>query len=176
MQRIYSNQLCSWHWKVMTLGNKVTWQIDWIAYDTTTNDESMQDLNQSPGISSKVQHQPNHYYLDDTAPDLRIPVTWDSTPPHPHPVFLAWFLDQYGIWVRIGPPHPCICCKRWLNGEVRNETHKNRGPVSQQVWHKKDPSPISKALSAEHRPKFYSPSPVMVTSPYEWNFELDIKQ
>jgi hypothetical protein len=26
--------------------------------------------------------------------------------------------------------------------------------------------PCSKALSAEHRPKFYSPSPVMVTSSY----------
>ena len=26
--------------------------------------------------------------------------------------------------------------------------------------------PCSKALSAEHRPKFCSPSPVMVTSPY----------
>jgi hypothetical protein len=27
----------------------------------------------------------------------------------------------------------------------------------------------SKALSAEHRPKFCSPSPAMVTSPYKWN-------
>jgi hypothetical protein len=29
--------------------------------------------------------------------------------------------------------------------------------------------PCSKALSAKNRPKFYSPSPAMVTSPYKWN-------
>jgi hypothetical protein len=35
----------------------------------------------------------------------------------------------------------------------------------------------SKALSAEHRPRFCSPSPVMVTSPYEWKIlEWDVKQ
>jgi hypothetical protein len=52
---------------------------------------------------------------------------------------------------------------------------KNRGPISQQVWHDKDP-PCSKALSAERRPKFYSPSPAMVTSPYEWKIlEWDVK-
>jgi hypothetical protein len=49
---------------------------------------------------------------------------------------------------------------------------KNRGPVSQQVWHDKDSS-----LSAEHRSKFCSPSLVMVTSPYKWNIlERDVKQ
>jgi hypothetical protein len=33
------------------------------------------------------------------------------------------------------------------------------------------------ALSAEHRPKFCSPSPAMVTSPYEWKIlKRDVKQ
>jgi hypothetical protein len=37
--------------------------------------------------------------------------------------------------------------------------------------------PCSMALSAEHRPKFCSPSPVMVMSPYKWNtLERDVKQ
>jgi hypothetical protein len=40
------------------------------------------------------------------------------------------------IRVRIDPPHPLVCRKRRLNGAVR----KNRGPMSQQVWHDKDPS------------------------------------
>jgi hypothetical protein len=38
---------------------------------------------------------------------------------------------------------------------------KNQGPMSQQVWHDKDPSLLK---GAEHRPKFCSPSPVMVKS------------
>ena len=42
------------------------------------------------------------------------------------------------------------------------------GPVSQQVWHDKDP-PCSKAASSERRPKFCSPSSTMVTFPYERN-------
>jgi hypothetical protein len=40
------------------------------------------------------------------------------------------------IRVRIDPPHPLVCRKRRLNGAVQ----KNRGPVSQQVWHDKDSS------------------------------------
>jgi hypothetical protein len=32
------------------------------------------------------------------------------------------------------------------------------------VWHNKDPSQCSKALSAEHRPKFAALSPAMVTA------------
>jgi hypothetical protein len=42
------------------------------------------------------------------------------------------------VWirVRIDPPHPLVCRERRLN----DETEKNRGPVSQQVWHHKDPS------------------------------------
>ena len=36
--------------------------------------------------------------------------------------------------------------------------------------------PCSKALSTEHRPKFCSPSPAMVTSPCEWKIlELEVK-
>jgi hypothetical protein len=44
------------------------------------------------------------------------------------------------LWVRIGPPHPLICRKRRLNGAVLRMKPENRGPVSQQVWHDKDPS------------------------------------
>jgi hypothetical protein len=70
------------------------------------------------------------------------------------------------IRVRIDPPYPPVCLKRRLNGGgLSDETGKNKGPVSQQVWHDRDPS-SSKALSAEHRPKFYSTSPAMMTSPY----------
>jgi hypothetical protein len=37
----------------------------------------------------------------------------------------------------------------------------NQGPVSQQVWHNKDPSLLKD-------PEFYSPLPEMVASPYKW--------
>jgi hypothetical protein len=44
-----------------------------------------------------------------------------------------------------------------------------------QVWHDKDPF-LLKGLSAEHRPKFCSPSPAMVKSPYKWTIlERDVK-
>jgi hypothetical protein len=72
------------------------------------------------------------------------------------------YLGPVRIRVRIDPSHPLVCRKRRMNGVIR----KNRGPVSQQVLHNKDPS-LLKALSAEHRPKFCSPSPVMVTSTYK---------
>jgi hypothetical protein len=39
----------------------------------------------------------------------------------------------------------------------------NRGPVLQQVWHVIEPS-LLKAVSAKHRSKFASPSPIIVTS------------
>jgi hypothetical protein len=46
---------------------------------------------------------------------------------------------------------------------------KNRGPVSEEVWHDKVKfTPYSKAFSAEHRPKFCRFSAIMVTSPYRW--------
>jgi hypothetical protein len=34
-------------------------------------------------------------------------------------------------WIRTGPPYPHVCRKR---------NRKRRGPVSQQVWHDRDPS------------------------------------
>jgi hypothetical protein len=67
-------------------------------------------------------------------------------------------------WVRIGPPHPLVCCKRRMIGDpwgswleyilfiltcvVRGNwmgrsfrwDRRNRGPVSHQVWYDKDPS------------------------------------
>jgi hypothetical protein len=42
--------------------------------------------------------------------------------------------------VRIDPPHSLACFKRRLNRAVLRVRPKNRGPVSQQVWHDKDPS------------------------------------
>jgi hypothetical protein len=75
------------------------------------------------------------------------------------------------IRVRIDPPHPLVYRKRRLMGRTFGWDRKNRGPVSQQVI-----PPCSKALSAEHRPKFCSPSPAMVTSTYKWNIlERDVK-
>jgi hypothetical protein len=44
------------------------------------------------------------------------------------------------IRVRIDPPHPLVCRKRQLNGAVLRMRPENRGPVSQQVLHDKDPS------------------------------------
>ena len=60
------------------------------------------------------------------------------------------------IRVRIGSPHPLVCRKRRLIGDpwgsgleyIKGDCmgrsfgwdRKNRGPVSQQVWHDKDPS------------------------------------
>jgi hypothetical protein len=56
------------------------------------------------------------------------------------------------IRVRIGPPHPLVCRKRRLNRVVLRMR-----PEKQVPCHSRDPS-CSKALSAEHRPKFCSPS------------------
>jgi hypothetical protein len=42
---------------------------------------------------------------------------------------------------------------------------KNRGPVSEQVRHNKDPSLLK---CPEHRPRFSSPSPATGTSSYRW--------
>jgi hypothetical protein len=39
----------------------------------------------------------------------------------------------------------------------------NRDPMSQQVWHEKQPS-LLKAISARHRCKFAALSPVMLTA------------
>jgi hypothetical protein len=69
---------------------------------------------------------------------------------------------------RIDPPHPLVCRKRRLNGAVlRIRAEKTKAPYHSRYGTIKIP-PCSKTLSAEHRPKFCSPSPVMVTSPYKW--------
>jgi hypothetical protein len=44
------------------------------------------------------------------------------------------------IRVRTDSPHPLVCRKRRLMGWSFGWDRKNRGPVSQQVWHDKDPS------------------------------------
>jgi hypothetical protein len=49
-----------------------------------------------------------------------------------------------------------------------NETGKTEVPCHSRCCTIKIP-PCSKALSAEHRPKFCSPSPAMVTTPYKKN-------
>jgi hypothetical protein len=81
-------------------------------------------------------------------------------------IMVIFFNDQapVRIRVRIDPPHPLVCRKRRLNGRTfRTEVpcHSRCGTIKI--------TPCSKALSAEHRPKFCSPSPAMVTSPYKWN-------
>ena len=69
------------------------------------------------------------------------------------------------IRVRIGPPHPLVCRKsEW--GGPSDETGKTEVPCHSRCGTIKIP-PCSKALSAEQRHKFCSPSPAMVTSPYE---------
>ena len=70
-------------------------------------------------------------------------ISWESS---------VYLLDINGDWLR-----------RFFGRD-----RKILGPVSQQVWHDKDP-PCSKAVSSERRPKFCSPSSTMVTSPYERN-------
>jgi hypothetical protein len=66
----------------------------------------------------------------------------------------------------IDPPHPLVCCKRLLNGIVRRRRPEQiEAPCHSRCCTIKTP-PCSKALSAEHRPNFCSPSPVKVTSPY----------
>jgi hypothetical protein len=70
------------------------------------------------------------------------------------------------IWeVTIGPPHPIASRKRQLIGggplDETGETEHRCGTVM-------IPS-CSKALSTDHRPKFCSPSPVMVESPISEN-------
>jgi hypothetical protein len=56
-----------------------------------------------------------------------------------------------------------------------DETGKTEAPCYSRCGTIKIP-PCSKALSTEHRPKFCSPSPAMVTSSYKWekNLERDV--
>jgi hypothetical protein len=44
------------------------------------------------------------------------------------------------MWVTIDPPYHLVCRKRRLNGAVLRMRPENRGTVSQQVWHCKDPA------------------------------------
>jgi hypothetical protein len=74
------------------------------------------------------------------------------------------------IRVRTDSPNPLLCRKRQLiGGGLSGETGKTEASCHSRCGTIKIP-PCSKALSAEHRPKFCSSSPVMVTYPYKWNF------
>jgi hypothetical protein len=60
-------------------------------------------------------------------------------------------------------------------GRSSDETGKTEVPCPSRCGPIKNP-PCSKVLSAEHSPKFCSPSPVMVTFPYKWLIlERDVK-
>jgi hypothetical protein len=84
-------------------------------------------------------------------------------------------ISQPIIRVRIDPPHPFVCHTRRLNGAVlQMRPEKPRPRVTAGVAQKKTP-PCSKALSAEHRSKFCSLSPVTVTYPYKWKIRVGRK-
>jgi hypothetical protein len=69
----------------------------------------------------------------------------------------------------------CVVRCDWI-GRSFGWNRKNRGLVSQQVWHDND-HPCSKVLRAEHKLTFCSPPPEMVTSPYKWKIlEPGVKQ
>jgi hypothetical protein len=53
---------------------------------------------------------------------------------------ITLYYSPVRIRVRIDPPHPLVCRKRRLNGAVLRMRPENRGPMSQQVWHDRDPS------------------------------------
>jgi hypothetical protein len=81
--------------------------------------------------------------------------------------FISIFTFPVRIQVRIDLPHPLVCRKRRLNGAVlQMRPEKTEVPCHSRCGTIKIP-PCSKALSAEQRPKFCSPSPAMVTSPYK---------
>jgi hypothetical protein len=80
----------------------------------------------------------------------------------------VWYVDPVRIRVRIDPPHPYAC--------PSDETGKTEVPCRSRCDTIKIP-PCSKALSAEHRPRFCSTSPEMVTYSYKWKIlERDVKQ
>jgi hypothetical protein len=80
------------------------------------------------------------------------------------------------IQVRIDHPHSLVCRKRRLNGAILRMRPENRGRCCSRCGTIKIP-PCSKALSADHRPIFWIPPPVILTSPYKQIFlERDIKQ
>jgi hypothetical protein len=69
------------------------------------------------------------------------------------------------IQVGIGPPSPCVSEEAIKWGGPSDETGKTEVPYHSRCDTIKIP-PCSKALSADHRPKFCSLSPVMATSPF----------
>jgi hypothetical protein len=85
--------------------------------------------------------------------------------------------EQWSSRVRINTRLPLVCCKRWLNGARSFRwDRKPEAPCYSRCNTIKIPS-CSKALSAEHRPKSCSSSPVLVTSPYQWKIlEWDVKR
>jgi hypothetical protein len=71
---------------------------------------------------------------------------------------------------------PCVSQESTEWDSPSDETGKTEAPCHSRCGTIKIP-PCSEALSAEHRPKFCSPSPVMVTSLYKWKIlERDEKQ
>jgi hypothetical protein len=76
------------------------------------------------------------------------------------------FIDIVRIRVRIGSQHPLVCLKRRLNGAVLQLRPEKVRPVSQQLWHDKDPSPL-KGPERRTQAKICNISLVMVTSPYK---------
>jgi hypothetical protein len=77
---------------------------------------------------------------------------------------ILFILGSVRIRVRIDSPHPFECRRRRLNGVVlRMRQGKPENPCYSRSGTIKIP-PCSKALSVMHRPTFYSPSPVIVTS------------
>jgi hypothetical protein len=79
-----------------------------------------------------------------------------------------YFLVVYnvGIQVTIDPPHPIVCRKRLDGAGPSDETGKTKAKCHSRFGTRKI-HPCSKALSAEDRPKFCSPSPLIVTSSYK---------
>jgi hypothetical protein len=70
------------------------------------------------------------------------------------------------IRVRIGPPHPLVCRKKELNGEVLWMKPEKPRPLCRSWCGTIQILPCLKALSTAPRPKFCSLLPAMVTSPY----------
>jgi hypothetical protein len=77
------------------------------------------------------------------------------------------------IRVRIYPPHPLVCHKKAIEwGGPSDQKKKKKIKINikkrtkTKMWHDIKIPHCSKALSAEHRPKFCSLSPAMMTPPY----------
>jgi hypothetical protein len=89
---------------------------------------------------------------------------------HLHVLLGSIFCSRSAVLISIYLKHTT----KW--GGPSDETGKTEAPCHSRCGMIKIP-PCSNALSAKHRPKFCSSSPVMVTSPYKWNIlERDVKQ